>query len=112
MVNRMMRKGSSRSVRMAWTRDEDLPRWIGIPEIGYRWYNEWADPDLVYKGHTFNYWDIADALWDMYLEEGGDEDDHVALDEYIRENAVPYLDDVMAFGYFEPGSTSWHDRFR
>lgn len=49
MVNRMMRKGSSRGVRRAENGD-DLPRWYGIPEIGYRYYNEWADPDLVYKG--------------------------------------------------------------
>lgn len=112
MVNRMMRKGSSRSMRRAWARDEDLPRWNGIPEIGYRWYNEWADPDLVYKGYEFNYYDIADALWDIYLEYGGDEDDDDAFAEFVRENAVPYLDAVIFGGYFAPGSTSWHDNYR
>ena len=113
MVNRrmMMGGGSSRSVRRAGNGD-DLPRWNGVPEIGYRWYNAWADPDLVYKGYEFNYYDIADALWDMYLEDGGDEDDDDAFAEYVRENAVPYLDDVIFGGYFAPGSTSWHDSYR
>lgn len=48
----------------------------------------------------------------MYLEDGGDEDDYDAFTEYVRENAVLYLDDVMAFDYFAPGSTSWHDNYR
>lgn len=91
---------------------DDLPRWYGTPEIGYRWYNEWADPDLVYKGYEFNYHDIEDALWDMYLEDGGNEDDDDAFAAYVRENAPAYMDDVMAFDYFAPGSTSWHDRYR
>ena len=113
MVNRrmMMGGGSSRSVRRAGNGD-DLPRWYGIPEVGYRYYNEWADPDLVYKGHEFNYYDIEGALWDMYLEDGGDEDDDDAFAAYVRENAPAYMDDVMAFDYFAPGSTSWHDNYR
>ena len=109
MVNRMMRQGSSRSMRRAWTRDEDLPRGYGIPEVGYRDYTAPADPDLVYDGYTFNYWDIENALWDMYLEDGGDEDDDDAFVEYVRDNATSYLDDVIFGGYFAPGTTSWHD---
>lgn len=112
MVNRRMMGGVS-SRRMRWAKNgDDLPRWYGTPEIGYRWYNAWADPDLVYKGYEFNYHDIEDALWDMYLEGGGDEDDDDAFGQYVRENAVPYLDDVIYGGYFSPGSTSWHDDYR
>ena len=89
---------------------DDLPRWYGTPEIGYRWYNAWADPDLVYKGYEFNYHDIEDALFGMYEFDGGDPDDEESFARFVRKEAVPYLDDLIAEGYFAPGEMSWHDR--
>ena len=90
---------------------DGLNGWYGSDEIGVRFHGQ-GDADLVYKGHDFNYWDIEGALWDMYLEDGGDEGDDDAFAAYVRENAPAYMDDVMAFGYFAPGSTSWHDSYR
>lgn len=98
--------------------------------IEYVYHGEWADPDLIYDGYTFNYWDIEDALWEDFLErvEDGDigvsfdrefaenhaDDDAVedAFNLYVQENGVDYLKDVIYGGYFEKGSKSWHDRYK
>ena len=79
----------------------------------------WSDPDLIYKGYTFNYWDIEDALWSEFLEETGHKDSESGdpaveseFDEYVQGRVTDYLDDVIYGGYFEKGSKSWHDRYK
>lgn len=102
----------------------------GNKEIELVSHGEWADPDLIYDGYTFNYWEIEDALWEDFLaciDEGDvdvsfdrefaekhSEDDVVedAFDLYVQENGVDFLNDVIYGGYFEKGSKSWHDRYK
>lgn len=36
--------------------------WRGCENIDWGYYNTQADPDMLYSGYTFNYWDIEDAL--------------------------------------------------
>lgn len=91
--------------------------------LGY--YNDYADPDLLYKGYTFNYYDIEDAMYEDFYSEFSDQlDDEIAwygketarkhakeaFDKYVRENAESYLDDAIANGYFRGDSKSWHDK--
>jgi hypothetical protein len=93
--------------------------WRGSDVIDMDYHGDWADPDLVYDGYTFNYWDIEDALWDMFLEDTGYSDRDSGnleveeeFNQYIRDNAPSYLDDVIAAGYFDGDSRSWHDTCR
>lgn len=37
-----------------------------IPDTTYIWNGIGADPEIVYKGHTLNYWDIEDSLYNSY----------------------------------------------
>lgn len=37
----------------------------GLPEIEFIWHGAYSDPELIYKGESFNYWDVEDALYDM-----------------------------------------------
>lgn len=92
--------------------------WRGCQNVFVGYYNDYADPDLVWNGYTFNYWDIEDALWQNFLEETGftDSDSGVELLErkfnrYVQENAVDYLKDCIASGYFAEEETSWHERY-
>ncbi len=92
--------------------------WRGCDNIKMVSHGSWGDPDLVYDGYTFNYWDIEDALWFEFLEETGYDDSmsddpkvEAEFDKYCQENAEGYLEDVIAGGYFEDDSTSWHDRY-
>lgn len=91
--------------------------WFGCKAVEMRYYNDTADPDLVWGGLVFNYYDIESALWDMFCEacpEARDAEPGAFDDEfgaYVRANAVSYLADCVAGGYFAPGSKSWHDRY-
>lgn len=73
-----------------------LPNWYGIPGIGFEWRGSQSDPMLHYKGHTFNYWDIEYTLWEHYNERENifNEDE---WEQYVKDNAINYLDDVIAF---------------
>lgn len=93
--------------------------WRGSPDIEMGWNGEWADPDLIYKDYTFNYWDIEDALWDMFKEDMGYSDSEAnnpdveeQFGKYIRQIGPSYLDDVIAGGYFTGDSKDWHDAYK
>lgn len=91
-----------------------LKHWRGCKNITMKWYNSQVDPDLIYKGYEFNYYDVEDALWGMYLDGRREDDPTVSEDEfsaYCQENADDYLEDVISGGYFARGSKSWHDCF-
>lgn len=103
--------------------------WRGCDDIDMVYYNEWADPDLVAtidgQEYVFNYFDIEDALWSMFLEDNeiSESDTYVPgtydisdeweqkFDKYCQLNAYSYLDDCIFGGYFADGSYSWHDRY-
>lgn len=44
------------------SRYQSLAPWRGCKNVMYSYYDDYADPDLLYKGYNFNYWDIEDAL--------------------------------------------------
>ena len=102
----------------------------GNKRIKFAYNGDYADPDLIYNGYTFNYYDIEDALWGDFLDGVEDGDIDVSFDReyaennsddkavndafnlYVQENGVDYLNDVIYGGYFEKGSKSWHDRYK
>ena len=40
----------------------------GIYGINLIWHGEWADPELIWHGHSFNYYDVETPLWHEYKE--------------------------------------------
>lgn len=38
----------------------------GVPGVGFIWHGEWSDPEVTYKGHSFCYWDLDEALSDFF----------------------------------------------
>ena len=92
--------------------------WFGCKAVEMHYYNDTADPDLVWNGLVFNYYDIEFALWDMFCEERPEARDAElgAFDKefgaYVRANAVDYLRACIDGGYFADGSKSWHDQYR
>lgn len=89
--------------------------WRGCPDIKLVSHGTQADPDLVTeidgKECVFNYWDIENALWDMFCEDTGydrdtdDVDTESEFDEYCQSYAVDYMGDCYFGGYFGDNCT-------
>ena len=80
----------------------------GNPEIEFVWHGAWNDPELIYKGESFNYWEVEDALWEDFLEETGHKDNEsndpkveAEFDKYVQENGTSLLDDWIASGHLD-----------
>lgn len=94
----------------------------GNKDIRIGYYDNWSDPDLIYDGYEFNYYDIENAMYDEYVdklkedkEDGlidSDEPTDEGFNQYIQDNATEYLEDTIAGGYFKKGSKSWHDNYK
>ena len=103
------------------SRKNNKQNYRGVPEIEFVYHGEWADPELIYKGKSFNFWDIEGGLWEDFLEEhteykdsdSGNADTEREFTEYVRDRATDYLDDVIAGGYFNESLTeSTSDTFQ
>lgn len=44
----------------------------GIRGIEFIWHGAWADPELIWHGKSFNYYDVETPLWHVYAEECSD----------------------------------------
>ena len=81
-----------------------MANYRGTEGIEFVSHGAWADPELIYDGKSFNYWDIDNALWDMFCEEiaeyaGVSVNDEDAFDKYVQDNAVDFLNDCIFGGY-------------
>ena len=60
-------------------RYQSLAPWCGCKNVMFGYYNDYADPDLLYKGYNFNYYDIEDAMYEDFYSEFSDQlDDEIA----------------------------------
>ena len=73
----------------------ELPNWYGIDGIGFEFRGAWNDPLLHYKGRKFNGNDVQDGLWELYVEDTGNIVDNEEWVQYVVDNAVNYLEDVI-----------------
>lgn len=55
----------------------------GIYGIKFIYHGEWCDPELIWHGKSFNYYDIEAPLWECYREE-------------CTENGITPTDDAFA----------------
>lgn len=72
-----------------------LPDWYGISGIGFEYRGAVDDPLLHYKGRTLNANAIQDAIWDSFVDETGILDDGIEWENYVRDKAISYLDDII-----------------
>lgn len=84
---------------------KEYPDWYGIPDVGFIYHNEWADPELEYDGEILNSHIVEDSMWAQYredCEEDGIEPDMDGFEVYMKEHAydVYYLIE-LALGRIE-----------
>lgn len=73
----------------------------GIYGIRYINHGAWNDPELVWHGKSFNYYDVENPLWDCYKEECKEENKEPNENEFavwVKKNAYmarEYLQNLM-----------------
>lgn len=63
-----------------------MSKYLGLEKIEYLYNGDWSDPQIKYKGFTFNYYDLEELLSNIYkelLEEGTIEQ---TFEQYFKEN--------------------------
>ena len=73
----------------------------GIYGIRMIWHGAWSDPELIWHGKSFNYYDVEIPLYENYIEEctdlnikGNDED----FTAWVKRNAYKareYLQNLL-----------------
>lgn len=65
---------------------KQYPDYCGLSDIGFIYKNCWDEPVLEYKGQVFGSSMVEDTMWEMFLEDGGNESDDKAFTLYVQEN--------------------------
>ena len=64
------------------------PLFYGVPNVYMISHGEWADPELEYKDHLFNYYDLENLLNEEYEEckNSGEIDKNISFEKYVKDN--------------------------
>lgn len=74
--------------------------YYGIYPLRFVYHGEWADPEIVYKGHTFNYWNVENFLWEICKEEDPD----AFFEDWVHTNKKrikEYLNELIELSKFD-----------
>lgn len=77
--------------------------WLGIRGIYMIWHGEWADPELKYKNHICNYYDIEDSMFQFMKEriadgeDWGDPNNDNDFADFCRAHADYIKSDIIDF---------------
>lgn len=78
----------------------------GIKGVELVSHGSWADPELVWEGNSFNYYDVENALWDSYKEICAEENkpaNETRFDKWVKKNAYltfEYLQNLKDYNVF------------
>lgn len=101
-----------------------MGNFYGIPGVKYISHGEWSDPEVEYKGYTFNYWDVEDSLYDLFKQEfepyeddlyvSRDTGEVLSFEDWLNQNkdlVYGELDDFVAFSKYNYGDIADDDYF-
>jgi hypothetical protein len=61
--------------------------YYGIYGIQFIWHGEWADPELVWHGKSFNYYEIDDPLYADWSEDVRNGETTLYFDAWVKKHA-------------------------
>ena len=101
-----------------------MGNFYGIPGIKFISHGEWSDPEVEYKGYTFNYWDVEDSLYDLFKQEfepyeddlyvSKDTGEVLSFEDWLNQNkdlVYGELDDFVAFSKYDYDDIADDDYF-
>lgn len=69
-------------------------RYRGVPGTTFIWHGNNADPEVIYKGKSFNVNDVEDNLWYTYkdeCEENGEHPTDQGFEAWLQEVGTSYI---------------------
>lgn len=57
-----------------------------LNDVEYINNGDWADPEVKYRGYTFNYYDLEERLEQIYNEDISNSNNKIPFDQYLKEN--------------------------
>lgn len=76
----------------------------GIYGIRFIWHGEWSDPEIIWHGKSFNYYDLENTLYSYYQEEQNPLDFEI----WVKKNAAlarEILQNLLDYKCFYGGIT-------
>lgn len=87
-----------------------MKKWFyGIYGIQFVWHGAWSDPEIIWHGKSFNYYDLETPLWEVYREERHERGLEVYDSDFeiwVKKNAAlvrEYLQNLMDYKCFYGG---------
>lgn len=84
-------------------RNIQRPLWMGIRGVYHIWNGSWSDPEVEYKGHRCNEWDLQESMY-TYMkeriadgEDWGDPDNDNDFANFCRKHADMVKSDIIDF---------------
>lgn len=77
--------------------------WLGIRGVYMIWHGQWSDPELKYKNHICNYYDIEDSMFQFMKEriadgeDWGDPNNDKDFADFCRAHADYIKSDIIDF---------------
>lgn len=84
----------------------ELKNWHGVVDgVKFLSRGPMSDPQLIWGGHKFNYWDISEVMHEEFKTDMAENSAAVgtSFEEWLENNqdrVTGYLGDVVAGGYF------------
>lgn len=81
----------------------------GIYGIRFISHGAWSDPELVWHGKSFNYYDVENSLWELFREDCKQENkpvDENIFPAWVKKNAYlsrEILQNLMEYKVFYGG---------
>lgn len=82
--------------------------WCGVPDVIYRYYGDWNDPEVEYNGYICKEWDIQDSMYQFMKEriadgeEWGDPENTDDFCKFCQAHADQVQQDIMEFAENDP----------
>lgn len=76
-----------------------MANYCNVPGVEFVYHNDWADPELIYKGRVFNIHDAEDLLWDEFQAQTnnqGTADEYVSFVQANPSLLTDLLDDLIS----------------
>ena len=84
-------------------RNIQRPLWMGIRGVYHIWNGSWSDPEVEYKGHRCNEWDLQESMY-TYMkeriadgEDWGDPNNDNDFANFCRKHADMVKSDIIDF---------------